>query len=75
MSRSLGGTSLTTRSPIKISPESAELIGTLLGQATEKIRPAATRRRGKPAAGEGATEDPDGGASQTPAEETPATNG
>ena len=38
--------------PIKISPESAELITALFDQVTEKVRPAATRRRSKPAAGE-----------------------
>ena len=38
--------------PIKISPESAEIITALFDQATQKVRPSATRRRGKPAAGE-----------------------
>jgi potassium-dependent mechanosensitive channel len=38
--------------PVKISPESAELLAALLDQATEKLRPPATTRRRKPADGE-----------------------
>lgn len=38
--------------PVKISPESAELLAALLDQATEKLRPPATARRRKPADGE-----------------------
>ncbi|WP_427139356.1 mechanosensitive ion channel domain-containing protein [Shinella sp. G-2] len=34
--------------PIKISPEGAELLTVLLEQATEKVRPKAPRKRGKP---------------------------
>ncbi|WPE20565.1 hypothetical protein ShzoTeo12_17560 [Shinella zoogloeoides] len=34
--------------PVKISKEGAELISALLDQATEKVRPAPARRRGKP---------------------------
>lgn len=35
--------------PVKISPEGAELISTLLDQATEKLRPPATRKSRRPA--------------------------
>jgi small-conductance mechanosensitive channel len=38
--------------PVKISPESAELITAILEQATEKVRPQAARRKAKPAADE-----------------------
>ncbi|WP_242223578.1 mechanosensitive ion channel family protein [Shinella zoogloeoides] len=38
--------------PVKISPESAELITAILEQATEKVRPPASRRKARPPADE-----------------------
>jgi hypothetical protein len=42
------GAAAAAEVPIKISPEGAQLITKLLDQATQKMRPPAAGRRGKP---------------------------